>query len=344
MQVSLVVLVVFHVSLARGAERVVLLEKFSATWCPHCMSAAPVLDDLLQDYPNRFIPLEIFSLTVRGGRYHTPWGQSRTFGFYNVASYPTAWFDGVTNQVDPNNIYGSSLNQINNRLMVPTDLVIDVSARRTGERSYDVTTSVGIEASGIAKVVRLYLVEALDHFGVYDDGTTIPRNTLKQVLDGGFDVTLTPGQTQNITRSITFDDDSWNNFEDIRLVAWAQAPNAAGPAEVYNAAQLSFFQLLAGDFDSDGVVTSGDLNVWKGAFGVEGTGYANGDHDGDTDGTDFLAWQRTLGNSGPPAVGVSMVPEPSAFVVLCVLAGIGITKGRRASSAVLGERSSKRFG
>jgi hypothetical protein len=316
----LAVLACFAISMtgaipANGATRMVLLEKFSVTWCPHCMATASALDDLLEDHGDRFIPLEIFSTTASGGRYQIPWGRSRALDFYRVPGYPTAWFDGTVNRLGDADAYAAYLGRVNARLAIPTDVLVGLSATRTGDRTYAVTASVGLEPTGIPKTVRVSMVEALDHFGVFDDNTTIPRNTLKHVLEGGFDVALTPGQTTLVTRTITLDDDSLEQFEDIRLIAWAQTPAASGPAEVFNASQFSLSDTIAGDFDGNGIVDGADLNDWKGAFGRTGAADANGDSV--SDGSDLLAWQRTLGNSRPPAAAPSTpIPEPTTPMLL----------------------------
>lgn len=71
----LVVTFLVRVPIASCAERVVLLEKFSAMWCGHCMTASQAIDGLMTDHSNQFIPLEVFSST--SGRYALPWGVSR---------------------------------------------------------------------------------------------------------------------------------------------------------------------------------------------------------------------------------------------------------------------------
>jgi hypothetical protein len=71
------------------------------------------------------------------------------------------------------------------------------------------------------------------------------------------------------------------------------------------------------DFNDDTFVNGDDLTIWKGAFGVSNpAGDADGDLD--SDGQDFLLWQRQL--TGP---GISAVPEP---IPLC-LASIALLAG-----------------
>lgn len=304
---------------ANSAERVVLLEKLSATWCPHCMAAAHELDELTNDFGEFFIPLEIFSTTSFGGRYSTPWGQWRTFDFYDLASYPTAWFDGAIQYTGSTNVYATYLSGIAYRLGISTDVAIDIRAQQTGDGSYDVTASISLEAGGAAKTVRITMVEALDYYGHYDDNATIPRNVLRHVIEDGFDVDLVPGQTQHVTRSFTLDQESRDRFSNVRLIGWAQAPALEGPAEVYNAAQLSLAETMSADFDGNGVVSGADLGLWRGAYGIRDSADANGD--GRSDGADFLAWQRTLGNTRPVGKSdVSLAPEPTSGLLASLFA------------------------
>jgi hypothetical protein len=79
------------------------------------------------------------------------------------------------------------------------------------------------------------------------------------------------------------------------------------------------------DFDGNWRVDEADLTKWSADFGASHGGDA--DDDGDTDGADFLVWQRQHGNSLPGVVAATGVPEPGA-VVLAALAATGL-RGRK---------------
>lgn len=68
------------------------------------------------------------------------------------------------------------------------------------------------------------------------------------------------------------------------------------------------------DFNLDGTVNAADLPIWKAAYKTTTAGNADGD--GDTDGTDFLIWQRRLGQVGAVTPAGSAVPEPGAATLV----------------------------
>ncbi|MCA9235826.1 MAG: hypothetical protein KDA44_10165 [Planctomycetales bacterium] len=85
-----------------------------------------------------------------------------------------------------------------------------------------------------------------------------------------------------------------------------------------NAVQLQVVStpFFSADFDHDGDVDATDLAIWSGAYQLNQLGDADGDND--SDGGDFLLWQRQFGSH--PAVAVTTsVPEPQAW--LLALAG-----------------------
>ncbi len=68
------------------------------------------------------------------------------------------------------------------------------------------------------------------------------------------------------------------------------------------------------DFNHDGTVNGLDLAQWEGDFGQNGN--SDADFDSDSDGNDFLAWQRQLGKGVPSLPSQTAVPEPAASVLL----------------------------
>jgi hypothetical protein len=181
----------------------------------------------------------------------TPWGDAR-WAFHSGEFTPTAIFDGVdvvVGAVDDNdqqyNVY--RMNHFLPARAVPTDVTIDLGAESLGGQTYRVSATVGIEAGGTAKTMRVYIVQVLDHWPV---SKPYHRNCFKQAAPT-VDITLAPDESQTVEYDFTFDDDSWANPEDIKIVAWAQAPNESGPAEVYQAA-TRLWPLISYPDDDDG--------------------------------------------------------------------------------------------
>jgi hypothetical protein len=87
---------------------------------------------------------------------------------------------------------------------------------------------------------------------------------------------------------------------------------------------VSTVPAIPGDFDNNDVVDAADLAKWQADFGA-GNG-SDADDDGDTDGNDFLIWQRQLGVT---AAGVHAVPEPATACAAFVAALVVVAWRRR---------------
>jgi hypothetical protein len=82
------------------------------------------------------------------------------------------------------------------------------------------------------------------------------------------------------------------------------------------------------DFNIDGDVDETDLDWWRNAYGTSSLGDADGD--GDTDGRDYLIWQRQFtgsSNQSPLAV-----PEPTVWCLVVII--LGFAQHRSIFSAV----------
>ncbi|QEG36304.1 hypothetical protein Pr1d_36160 [Bythopirellula goksoeyrii] len=90
------------------------------------------------------------------------------------------------------------------------------------------------------------------------------------------------------------------------------------------------FSLYPGDFNGDEIVDDSDLPYWQAGYGLDASGDA--DNDSDTDGKDFLIWQRSF-QSGP-STGLTAIPEPST-VIMGVIYAIGFLARRPNSKRVV---------
>jgi hypothetical protein len=69
-----------------------------------------------------------------------------------------------------------------------------------------------------------------------------------------------------------------------------------------------------GDFDGNHIVDGADLTVWKAGFALDDR--ADADNDSDSDGADFLAWQRSLGQSATAVTAT--VPEHGGLPTMLI--------------------------
>ena len=200
-----------------------------------------MVSSLVDSHPTTFATVWVH---LQDG-YQTSWGDQRFFNFYGETTIPNMWLDGVSN---PDTNYGQYAASLNQRLGLGTDVTIDLTGIETGTQQFDVRARVCVEPDGVEKTMRVYMVHALDHWPV---APTWYRNCVRQTVSTA-DVTVAPGTCEDVTRTFTFDATSWLNQGDIRIVAWAQVPSSSGPAEVYQAAQMSWpFPLPEEVFASD---------------------------------------------------------------------------------------------
>jgi hypothetical protein len=173
-----------------------------------------------------------------------------------------------------------------------------------------------------------YIVQGGD--GSSAPPTSTPPNTLKFRLQNS--VTGTD-------KEITIQDlgPNWQFFNVIFVgVTDTQPFDRISFIESYDYDGLLWDDLVAGfvtpsltaDFDKNDVVDNADLDTWSDHYGEQGNGdFLDGDADGDgdTDGRDFLIWQRQFGQ---PLVGdITTVPEPSGLAA--TLAGLVFLATRR---------------
>ncbi len=190
---------------------------------------------MLDNYPDDFYLVQIHA----SGSYYISWGGSR-MNFYGVTGTPWAWFDGVLENyggygdttLDYNRYHAS----YNTRKAVPTDVTIEQVANETGAWEWDVRATVCVEPTGTGKTMRIYMVEVLDNWPSWP---TYSRNTLRQAK-ATTDVTVAAGECAEVVRHFVFYAPEQGAPDDIKIIAWAQAPLSSAPAEVYQAGRMTW--------------------------------------------------------------------------------------------------------
>lgn len=220
-----------------AAQRIVLGEEFTATWCGNCPFAGAALSQLLDAHPNTFA----FVQYHHWDSYAQTWGENR-FAYYQGSPIPDAWFDGKTRllgEVD----YEPYHNALTTRESVTTDVVLQLNAEQLSGPAFNISVSVGIEAGGQGKTMRIFVVQALDHWPTEESHyrNCFIRDVMTQ------DVSLSPGNSQIVAtpQPFVFDSDSWSHQSNIRIIAWAEKLPPRPPVPdtvevVYQAAVLSW--------------------------------------------------------------------------------------------------------
>lgn len=202
----------------------------------------------------------------------SPWGTSRK-NYYNVTGIPDVWVDGALEQygaysTDQLN-YDNMESLMNQRLAVPTDLLIELYGEASRGQYYEFTGVLRVDPGGEAKTVRVHLVEARNNYPENDDGRY--NNGVVQGADLG-EFTINPGQEITITHQMTLVTDPYGpDAEDIRMFMFAHDPLASGPAEVHQATMTQYpfrpYLPCPGDLTDDELVNIDDIFNLLGLWG-----------------------------------------------------------------------------
>lgn len=219
-------------ALASGAQRFVVAEEFTATWCTYCPSVATALYDLQQDRPD-----DIVGLMVHGGdAYTTTWGNSR-MSFYNVPGYPTVWLDGWSSMEGSYGSVSANYSQLNTRLnsclAQATDVSINLQGEELSASQYRISGELSIDAGGTGKTIRVQLIQCYNQTN-WPESAEMQFNTVRQAASS-FDVTLASGDSHAWTHTFTLSGESLSTPSEVTYICIAQTPNSSGAAQVFNA-------------------------------------------------------------------------------------------------------------
>jgi hypothetical protein len=263
---------------AFAADRCVLVEEFTATWCVYCPPVGQALSGLQDGNAESMAFYQIHG----DDAYEITWGGAR-MQFYGVPGYPTVWMDGVLERVGqyPSPQYTTDFNA---RVAQTTDVTIQSWAVQVNTNTWTVTSRVAVEANGQPRPMKVRLLQVLDH---YPAGSHY-RNCLMQNSPQTV-TTVAPGQSVDVSHTFTLSPASMGSLSNVRFITFAQnTGNAPSGSLVYQSEMMSWpFNeeptQTPGDADSDGDVDLADLSTVLTNFGSTTADWSDGDFDNDND-------------------------------------------------------------
>ena len=221
---------------ALAAQRFVVCEEFTATWCTYCPSVAEALYNLQQDRPD-----DLVGLMVHGGdAYTTSWGDSR-LSFYSVGGYPTVISDGWDEMAGSYGSVSANYSQLNSRvnscLARSTDVSLEMQGEELSGSQYQLSIEAAIDAGGTGKTIRVQLIQCYNQTN-WPESNELQFHTVRQHASS-FDVTLNPGQSHAWTHTFTLSGESLANPGEVTYICIAQTPSSSGPgshSQVHNSA------------------------------------------------------------------------------------------------------------
>ncbi len=230
-------------------RNLVIFEKGTGTWCPHCPGAAMGADDLIANGH----PVGVIAYHYSDS-YQTNESLSR-INYYNITSYPTAVFDGVFSSVGGNHtqsLYANYLPYVNLRLSAQTSFDVFVALNYLGSDQY--------EAKVFYTKVAGYGTDILkSHFAITESeiqeawqGMSELNFVMRKMQpnDLGTDVDFSTGDVQVVDYSFT-KNATWDSAH-IEIVTFLQNNSSK---EIVNGAKRKLHQLvqdnIVGNFGSN---------------------------------------------------------------------------------------------
>ncbi len=220
---------------AQGAsQKVVVAEKFTATWCQYCPGAARGFHQLKDEHDATVVmiayhqsddPFTIPEFTTRRA-------------YYSVGGYPMAIFDGVLRKSGGSydgTMYSDYLPLYNQRAAIASPLYVSLDMATLDSVEITIRNDSPTAVSGTLQVVLVerFIPYAWQNMTELD---FVARDMLPDAA--GEELALTPGQTLSVTRSFTLNP-AWVR-RNCRLVAFVQAANR----EIVQGAEVALPEIL----------------------------------------------------------------------------------------------------
>ncbi len=212
-------------SFSYSAQRIIVAEEFTATWCTYCPGAARGLDELYERVYDSVVVIAYHSST--SDPFYTSESAQRA-SYYNLSGYPTTWFDGILSEVGgvhTGTMFPFYLRDFNQRKIIPSDLNITVTSNYDSVSNTGTVTAViqNTSSSNITGTLHFVIVE--NNIPYNWQGMTELDFVVRDMLPNanGESVTIPANDTIIRSRNYTINS-SWKE-KDCHIVVFVQASN-----------------------------------------------------------------------------------------------------------------------
>lgn len=243
-------------------RNIVILEVGTGTWCQYCPGAAKGAHQLLTEGKNVAV-IENHNGDIFANNY-----SNARNSFYGISGYPTAIFDGTTQEVGgaacPNgNMYSTYIGKYNTAIAVPSPVSICISGSNVGN-NYTLNVSVTKHSALTGNDLRLHVVVTETHIAQSWQGCMTECNDVTRLMvpdQNGTSMSFNSSTSQVFTLNFT-KDPTWV-LANCEVVAFLQDNSTK---EIFNASKEELDALPGSTFalnDFSANITSGcaPLNV-----------------------------------------------------------------------------------
>ena len=269
---------------ALSAPKKILVQEFTATWCPHCRNTADGVAQLMAADPDTIVGMMLHVYDA----YETPLAEELV-DFYGLPGQPIVWVDGYWHQAGSagnGDANAQSIGALVDQAETTTDVVIDIVGQELASNQYAVDVTVSVEGDGQARDMRVYVSQVYSDMAWPETNET-QFNTERQSAPTQ-QISLQPGESWSYGYTFTLTDESLDT-ENVNFIVWAQDDLAAPPAMIRQVAVHGHGDEppcdCPGDLDCSNDVGVDDLLAALAAWDGDG---GDADGDGDTDVDDIL--------------------------------------------------------
>ncbi|MBU2564677.1 MAG: fibronectin type III domain-containing protein [Candidatus Thermoplasmatota archaeon] len=215
-----------RIASTESADRTVLVECFTGTWCTYCQGAEGALDRLADEYPRT--QLTIIEWHNKDDYVTVDNSGPEREDFYAVSSFPTSYFDGLNpvsgGSTDPDNedIYNEYKDEIDSRLSVSSPLNIITKGYIDGNKA---VINANITAVGSVALSNLYAYFVLyndEDETVYVEGREY-RLRYTALKSGSEQISIKSGEIVNIHKEFSLQS-KWDR-DKLGVVTFVQTHN-----------------------------------------------------------------------------------------------------------------------